>query len=269
MQDKRGPRMGKAGPKHSGKPAASPEQMARKRRVAELQKQGLTLPLAQAVANGQLTLNDAVVRLQRDDEAARIARLHQIPHPLAVQIAMGHADLAVTLRTRKIEAQLEVNGGRSIFDIQGPTWSVGLYGQKTRPLVFLRNDRYEVEARDAEAPGAEPELIHKTLVKYAYPAAEYKAVRKHLDYDKELRAQTVEPHLRPQDRYACSNRTIGAWWDAKTQVHLTTAEGEIFSGEVTWFSRFEIGLKTRAGVEVVVFRHALVDASEVRREEKR
>lgn len=236
--------------------------------MADLQKQGLTLALAQAVANGQLTLNDAVVRLQRDDEASRLVRLHGLERALAMQIAMGHADLAATLTSRRVEAQLAENGFRSVFDSSGPTWSVGFYGQKTRPLVFLHNEQYEVEARDADAPGAQPERVHKTTVKYAYLASDYKAVRKHLDYDKELRAQPAEPHLRPQDRYACSNRKIGAWWDAKTQVRFTTVEGEVFTGEITWFSRFEVGLKTRAGVEVILFRHALADASEVRREEK-
>ncbi len=229
-------------------------------------KQGLPLPLAQAVANGQLTANDAVVRLQRDDEAERVSKLHDIPRPLAMQIAMGHADLATVLCTRKVEAHLVAGGTRTIFDTRDTTWSVGLFGQKTRPLVFLRNDKYEVEVRDADSPDATPELIHKTAVKYAFLATDYKAVRKHLEYDKELRAQSSEPRLRPQDRYACSNRKIGTWWDAKTPVRLSTVEGEVFTGEIAWFAQFEIGLKTRAGVEVVVLRHALADARDTRKD---
>lgn len=246
----------------------TPEQAGRKRKIDELQKQGLTPALAQAVANHQLTLNDAVVRMQRDDEAARLVTRHGIQHALAVQIAMGHADLGATLTARRVAEQLAANGERTVFDSRDVAWSVGLYGHATRPLVFMRNDRYEVDVRDADVPTAPVETLHKTQVKYAYLASDYKAVRKHLDYDKDLRARSVEPHLRPQDRYACSNRKIGAWWDNKVPVRMTTAEGEIFSGEITWFSNFEVALKTRAGVEVVVFRHALADAREARREEK-
>lgn len=250
------------------KPAVTPEQAGRKRKIEELQKQGLTPALAQAVANHQLTLNDAVVRMQRDDEAARLSARHGIEHALAVQIAMGHADLAATLTARRVAEHLAVHGERSVFDSRDVAWSVGLYGHVTRPLVFVRNDRYEVDVRDADDSAAPVETIHKTHVKYAYLAADYKAVRKHLDYDKDLRAAAVEPRLRPQDRYACSNRKIGTWWDQKTPVRMKTAEGEIFSGEVAWFSQFEVALKTRAGVEVVLFRHALADAREARREEK-
>jgi sRNA-binding regulator protein Hfq len=251
---------GKGG-KAKGKPPLGPAAMARKKKIEDLGKQGLPLPLAQAVANGQMTMNDAVLKLQRDDEAARVAKLHGIAHSLAMQVAMGHADLATVLRTRKVEAYVKEHAGRTIFDAVGSSWALGVYGQKTRQMSFLRNDKYEVEVQEA---GGEPELLHKTVVKYAYGPADYKLVRKHLEYDKELRAQTVEPRLRPQDRYACSDRKIGAWWEQKTVVRLATMEGEVFTGEIAWFARFEIGLKNRAGVEVVVFRHALADARESR-----
>lgn len=248
-----------------GKPSLSPEQMLRRRKIEELGKQGLPLPLAQAVANGQLTMNDAVLKLQRTDEAERLARLHGIAHSLAVQIAMGQADLATVLCTRRVEAYVKENAGRTLFDLIGSNWALGVYGQKTRQVTVLRNDKYEVEVRESvDGQLGEPELLHKTVVKYAYAPGDYKLVRKHLEYDKELRSQPAEPRLRPQDRYACSDRKIGVWWNGKTVVRLTTMEGEAFTGEIVWYSRFEIGLKNRAGAEIVVFRHALADAREAR-----
>ncbi|MSP55833.1 MAG: hypothetical protein EXR69_09565 [Myxococcales bacterium] len=244
-------------------PSPSPDQLLRRRKVEELGKQGLPLALAQAVANGQLTLNDAVLKLQRADEAARLVRLHGIAHSLAVQVAMGQADLATVLCTRRVEAYVKESSGRTLFDLIGSTWALGVYGQKTRQLTMLRNDKYEVEVRKAgEGQTGEPELLHKTTVKYAYAPADFKLVRKHLEYDKELRSTSAEPRLRPQDRYACSDRKIGAWWNGKTVVRLATMEGEVFTGEIAWFSKFEVGLQNRAGVEVVVFRHALADARE-------
>lgn len=248
-------------------PPLGPEALARRKRIEDLMKKGLPLPLAQAVANGQMSANDAVVRLQRDDEADRISKQHGLPRPLAVQIAMGHADLQASLTNRRVNAWLEENGTRSVFDNARPDadvqWSIGLLGQENRQVSLLRNDRYEVEVR--EASGA-TSTVHKTAVKYVFLAEDFKKVRKHLEYDKDLRARTAAPQLRPQDRYACSDRRIGAWWDARLPVRLTTVEGEIFSGEIEWFSRYELCLSTRAGAQVVILRHALADAHEVRRD---
>lgn len=244
-----------------------PDAQARRQKIDELMRKGLPQPLAQAVANGQMSANDAVVRLQRDDEADRIARQHDLPRALAMQIAMGHADLAATLRNRRIDAFLAVNGARSLFDAASPDstvwWSLGVLGQATRPVRLLANARYEVLVQDES--GAEAR-VHKTTIKYAFLTDDFKRVRKHLEYDKALRAAAVEPQLRPQDRYACSDRRIGGWWDARVPVRLTTVEGEVFTGDIAWFSRYEIGLTTRSGAEVVLLRHGLADAHEARRD---
>jgi sRNA-binding regulator protein Hfq len=47
---------------------------------------------------------------------------------------------------------------------------------------------------------------------------------------------------------------------------MTTVEGEVFAGEIEWFSRYEVCLNTRAGAHVVILRHALADAHEARRD---
>lgn len=261
-----GPRRPATG--HARKLAApTPEAQQRRQKIDELMRKGLPQPLAQAVANGQMSANDAVVRLQRDDEADRIARVHDLPRALAMQIAMGHADLTATLRNRRVQAYVDTHGTRSVFDAASPDsavwWSLGVLGQSTRPVRLLANERYELHVRD-EA-GVE-ERVHKTTVKYVFPTDDFKRVRKHLEYDKALRARAAEPQLRPQDRYACSDRRIGGWWDERQPVVLTTVEGEVFSGDIAWFSRYEIALTTRSGAEVVLLRHALADAHEARRE---
>jgi sRNA-binding regulator protein Hfq len=248
-------------------PPLGPEALARRKRIEELMKKGLPLPLAQAVANGQMSANDAVVRLQRDDEADRISKQHGLPRPLAVQIAMGHADLQTSLTNRRVNAWLEENGARSVFDNAAADatqlWSLGVLGQETRQVSLVRNDRYEVEVRDEAGVVS---MVHKTSIKYAFLTDDFKKVRKHLEYDKDLRASTATPQLRPQDRYACSDRKIGAWWDARLPVRMTTVEGEVFAGEIEWFSRYEVCLNTRAGAHVVILRHALADAHEARRD---
>jgi sRNA-binding regulator protein Hfq len=45
-------------------------------------------------------------------------------------------------------------------------------------------------------------------------------------------------------------------------ITLVTLEGECFTGEIAWIGRYEVAMRTRQGVEVIVFRHAIDDLRE-------
>lgn len=87
-------------------------------------------------------------------------------------------------------------------------------------------------------------------------------MKKALSYDKARRDRSIEPVVRPQDRYACSDRRLGVACDRKTHVSAVTLEGEVFSGEIVWVARYEFAIRTRQGAEIVIFRHALDDLRE-------
>ena len=43
---------------------------------------------------------------------------------------------------------------------------------------------------------------------------------------------------------------------------MVTVEGDRLQGSIEWFSRYEIGMKLKGDVSVVVMRHALAEVKE-------
>jgi sRNA-binding regulator protein Hfq len=109
----------------------------------------------------------------------------------------------------------------------------------------------------------EVEEVHKLQVKAAFRPDAYKRLRKAMRFDKAVEAAPTGPIARPQDRYNCSDKRLFRYLDSVAPVRVTLLEGEQLIGTVTWFSRFEFGLGLKGEAEVVIFRHALVDLTEV------
>lgn len=224
-----------------------------------MRQHGLEPGVARQVAAGKQDLNEVLKRMANADEVQRLMDRHGFNRALATQIVLGHADLDLTLARRRVEAHLQAHRERSVLEEarqRGAELTLGLHGRRTLRARVLAVEPYEVVVVGED--GVE-ERIHKVQLKYAFAPEAFKQVKKGLEYDNERRAHPAEPRFRPQDRYGCSDRRLGLALDRKTPVTAVTLEGECFSGEVVWVSRFEIGLRTKAGGEVVVFRHALDD----------
>jgi hypothetical protein len=223
----------------------------------------LTIEAARQVAAGRADLNELLKRMAFQDEVQALMTRHELNRALATQVVLGQANLEQILTRRRVEAHLGANRARSILDAaaaDGRELTFGVHGHRTLRARVLAVDRYEVELRDVETSAVE--RIHKLRIKYAYDPNDHKRVRKGLDYDRTRRDLTVEPVPRPQDRFACSDRRLGLALDHHTPVTAVTLEGECFSGEIVWVARFEFGLRTRGGGEVVLFRHALAELRE-------
>lgn len=224
---------------------------------------GLPIEAARQVAAGRADLNELLKRMAFQDEVQTLMTRHDLNRALATQILLGQANLDQVLTRRRVEAQLLHNRGRSVLDAaaaDGRELTIGLHGHKQVRAKVKEVDRYEVVLVEVEN-GAE-HRVHKLQLKYAYHPDDHKKVRKGMDYDKARRDAVVEPISRPQDRYACSDRRLGIALDRKVPVTAVTLEGECFSGEIAWVARYEFGVRTRSGGEVVVFRHALADLRE-------
>jgi hypothetical protein len=252
--------------KRMGRPQRPPKASLRppdplQARAADIAKStGIAPGVARQVASGKLDLNEVLKRMAVADEVNRIMVQHELNRALATQVVLGHAKLEDVLSRRRIEAHLATHRDRSVLEAaaaSGKPLTLGLHGHKTCHGTVLAVDRYEFTFKEAES-GTES-VIHKLQAKYAFAPDEYKKVKKALDYDKVRRERTVEPRPRPQDRFGCSDRRLGQAMDRKTPVTAVTLEGECFTGEVAWIGRYEFGLRSRAGGEVVIFRHALDD----------
>jgi hypothetical protein len=197
------------------------------------------------------------------DEVQGLMARHDLNRALATQVVLGQANLELVLTRRRVEAQLTAQRARSVLDTavaDQRELTVGVHGRRQVRVRVRAVERYEVVFEDVESKS---ELrLHKLQLKYAYAPDDHKKVRKALEYDKARREGVIEPIPRPQDRYACSDRRLGLAMDRKHPIVAVTLEGECFSGEIVWVARYEFGVRTRAGAEVVVFRHALADLRE-------
>ena len=234
---------------------------------------GIPRTLAFQVAMGNLTLNEVIQRMAQADRAESLMKKHGFEKSLAVQIAKGHADLDAALFKRRLDAHLGEHRRRSALHeaehSQTPV-VLGLHGRRTVAGYVTKVDKYEFEFFEGKAPPTGDqscETIHKLQVKYAYARAVDAKARKRIGRDPERDAD-AEPIRRPQDRFAPSDRTLFGLVEGPTVVRLVTLEGDAIKGYIRWIGRWEIGVsvgskKPEAGVEVIVFRHALADMETV------
>lgn len=233
-------------------------------KAEELAKRtGVPLHVAIRVVRGEIDLNEALKQMALQDQVGALVARHGIERALAMQVAMGHADLDLVLRRRRVEAHLKEHQGRDIFSTaiqQRTELIIGVHGRQLLRVLPLSQTEYELKLRDLDAK-VEIEL-HKTRIKFACDAVGWQKARKAMVWDSARKAQTLEPVLKPQARFGCSNRRLGEAWDAKRDVVATCIEGECFAGKISYVARWEFGVATRAGVDVALFRHALDDFKE-------
>lgn len=230
-----------------------------RKRAEELHEQGMPFQMAMAVAHGKLELNDALERMARNDQITKLMRKHELSRALATQIAMGQADLDRVLYRRRMEEHRADNRERSVFDealASGSPVVVGLHGKKEERGAVTAVDTYTVQLGDSG------EAIHKLQVKYVYDPDDSSRVDAARSSDEALSREPREPVSRPQDRYPLSDKRLYRYVDNKAAVQATTLEGEQFTGQVAWFSRYEVSLTHKGRPLLTVFRHALADLRE-------
>lgn len=227
-----------------------------KARADELVGSGMPYQMAMAVAHGRMELNEALERMARKDKVNALMERHQLSRALATQIALGHADLDVVLARRRLDEHRTTNRDRTCL-VPGARLTLVLHDGRT-----LKGAVGEVTAYQfGFAADTGEEIVHKLLVMYAYAPDDWKAVKKGVKADKKLAPGDAAPAARPQDRYSCSDKRLFGYLDKGTEVMVTLLDGETMRGTITWFGRYEFGLKLRTEADVTVFRHSLKDAS--------
>lgn len=244
-------------PKHV-KRARSPQDPALDRRIRQIMDQyGLERAEAAQVARGRADLNEVIARLAMNVEVDSLMRRHDLSRALATQIARKQANLEQVLNKRRMQAHVEANHARSLLDpsstAKEPIFLV-LHGGRQAEGRVLAVHQYEFEFQEN---GKDPETIHKLKVMYGCLAVDRKKVRRLVRADEVQKAASTGPIEKPQDRYTCSNQRLFGYLRDKKSVDVTLLEGDRFTGEVEWIGRFEIGLRLKGNIDVVIFRHAL------------
>lgn len=234
-------------------------------RAEKLHDNGMPFQMAMAVALGRLTLNEALERLARQDKVDKLMAEHDLSRALATQIVIGHASLDVVLARRRMKAHREENRLRSCLDEardSGERIAIAIHGKDKIIGTVVEVAPYSVTLQPDE-DGAEPRELHKLQLKYAWDPDDWKLVRKGTRTDKSRSRDPLPPIERPQDRYTCSDKRLFRYLDEEQQVQATLLEGDVLRGTLTWFGRYEFGMRLKSDVEVTVFRHALFDLTDV------
>ncbi len=224
-------------------------------RADELHKMGMPYQMAMAVAHGKLDLNVALERMAQKDKVTKLMERHELSRALATQIAIGHADLEQVLSRRRLDAHRAENKERTCLVVGDHVRAFALTGN-----ALFKGKPTEVGPYSAfllEDGSDEPVEVHKLRFKYSYDLKDWKLVRKGVKKAKKKSDEPVEPAVRPQDRYSCSDRRVFALMDGGEEVVAILLEGEQIRGQISWFSRYELGIRTKGGAEIIVFRHAL------------
>lgn len=244
------------------RPAGPSAAEVAKEKAKELIASGMPAPMAIVVSLGKLTFNQALERMARRHEVERLMRKHDLSRAIATQVVMGHASLDAYLQRRRLEAHRDSFRAASCLDDalgKGHALTILLHGARRIDAKVTAVSPYEVTV---QVVGGGEEVIHKLQLKVAWKVDDYKRVKKVLRKDKALTEAPRPPIDRPQDRYSCSDKRLFRYVDAHTPIEVTLLEGEVVSGVVSWFGRYEFGLSHKGEPLVTVFRHAIHDIKE-------
>lgn len=229
--------------------------------VNTLRSQGLSESLAEAVARGRLSPGEALRQMAVQEEAGFLMRRHGLDRALAIQVAMGHADLKEVLASRRFEAYRATHAGRSVFDeaVQdgAPRW-FGLVDGSGVEAVVRRVDRYDVEV----VAGSQRALWAKREVTLVGRVVDASQIRRELRRDRQVPREAPAAH--PKDRYPLGDRRLFRYVESEHEVRLALVSGHAVRGVVVGFARFELSLRVRGGAVVRVLRHAVSHLGRVR-----
>ena len=104
-----------------------------KEHARELADNGMPYQMALAVAQGRLTLDEALEKLERRAKVERLMRDHDLSRALATQVVLGQANLDAFLRKRRLATHRDEYMMRSCLDSamqDGTVLLFGLHGQR-------------------------------------------------------------------------------------------------------------------------------------------
>jgi hypothetical protein len=245
-------------------PGSAPRAHIRRKAEELMRDAGLPQHLAMRVAKAELPLTDALTLVDSQDRVARLITRHKLDKSLATQVVLGRVSLDQVLQRRRMLNHVESHKSKSILDValaDGNPRIFGLHGQRLVRARLTELDAYGLTlvSDEANAPAGPVGKMHKLEVKFVLNTTEIDLARAALKHQPEFEIQA--PIKRPQDRFRCTNKRLFAWIDAKSSVDLTTLEGDLISGPLNWFGRWELSIRASEDLDIIVLRHAITNIS--------
>jgi len=133
-----------------------------------------------------------------------------------------------------------------------------LHGQKSMTGTITRQTTYDIHVTS----NGEEVVIPKVDVKGHAKASSAEVVNKLIKTDKKVSALELGPIHAPAHRNFIKNKTLYPLIKEKQVMLITLLEGEILKGLVENFSRYDIEMRMKGGVELTVLRQAIYDITD-------
>jgi len=160
---------------------------------------------------------------------------------------------------------LEEHYQKSVFDQiekDRETWIFHLHGNRVISGTVKSNKRYDIIFQFEN--GVEEE-IPKHDIKFLCLKEDASEVSKGLKTDEKVKKRKLEPIVNLEDRNHIKNKSLLPLMQERALLFFTTLEGDVFSGIVGGFNRYEIQILGKKGIPLVLLRHAVYDIRDKRK----
>ena len=163
-----------------------------------------------------------------------------------------------------LKSYMDAHYDESIFDQlqkNGEEWIFHVHGHKTIVGTVMMNNKYDVVLKTKNQDRLP---ITKHYIKFLYSVEQLDDLKSKIKLDKKVKKAELGPILNPRKRNHIKNKTLFPLMKERTVLNFTSLEGDIVSGIIGGFSRYEITILGRGGVPIVFLRHAIQDVRDKR-----
>ena len=187
--------------------------------------------LASRVANGELTLKEAITKNREQQMSAHLMQKHNLSHSDAVQVARGKLDLQKAIFDTSFRAHFEEYEFYSIFqrsmDEEIPI-SLYLHNlEVVEGFVVVENNKYEIVIATNVSDSEDRKTIHKLQIKACRLLSS-----QHIP--KNLGDSPSEPINHPKERFHIATKHLYTLHCQKANLQFTVLEGMVLEGVISF-----------------------------------
>jgi hypothetical protein len=236
----------------------------RKRQAEELAaRSGIPLQMAYSVVDGHTTLDAVLKTMLAREKTRRLVEQHGLPPSLAGQVARGQVPLDRVLARHRRRTSEFWRAQFSVFDTlpeaPGPV-AISCFGQDWLEGRVASVGKYDFVF---DTGGGEQTLQKHDLKMLVHTPEALAAVREALSQDPAVRARGLGSTADLAERLRLDKERFYEEIKEGRALRFVFRDGDVLSGPVAWFSRYELGVRLSEAHEVTGFFHALLEWSPV------
>ncbi len=187
---------------------------------------------------------------------------YRLPRSLAGNVVSGNITLEKAVLRNELRRSIATNKLRScLIDAKESAQEITLamFGGKSMTGIITELEPYAFKFKKTpktKRPTKEAEFL-KLNAKFGYPPMFEKYVAEKIQHDAELKAKDLKPPKKVIERRMVKNEKLQRFQMSKAPILVKTYEGDMFTGVLSWWGQYELGLDIGNGVVVTMFRHAL------------